>query len=289
MIRFDGKVAVITGAGRGLGRAYALELGRRGARVVVNDPGVAQDGRGEDSTPAEAVVAEITAAGGEAIANLGNITDRDQAAALIGSAGDRWGRIDILINNAGIIRDRSFAKKTLDDFDAVLAVHLAGTVNCTHAAWPLMIDQGYGRILMTSSISGTLGSFGQSDYAMAKTGVLGFMNSLKLEGERKGVRVNAISPGAGTRISSGVLSQGEFAALAPERVVPAALYLVSDDAPSGHIIQAGGGECSRVVFAQNDEVKLADSTSLEAFAEAYDRISDITRLFPVRPINLSAQ
>ncbi len=278
---FAGRVAVVTGAGRGLGAAYARALARRGASVVVNDPGVAPDGRGVDMTPAQQVVDTILAQGGKAVAHGADIVDRAQAAALIAAARDAFGRVDILINNAGIVRDRTFAKKDLDDFRAVVDVHLWGTVNVTRAVWPLMIDQGYGRILMTSSISGTLGSFGQADYGAAKTGVLGLMNTLALEGARHDIRVNAISPAAATRITEGVVSPDAFDRLKPDLVVPAALHLVGGDAPTKATIQAGGGRFSRVVFAQTAEIDLGQDVSPETFAAAYARIADLGVLFEV--------
>lgn len=281
-IDFTNKVAVITGAGRGLGAAYALELARRGARVVVNDAGVASDGRGADAGPAQHVVNQITAAGGEAIASTADIVDRAQAQSMIDAARARWGAVHILINNAGIVRDRTFSKKELDDFKAVLDVHFWGTVNCTHAAWSGMLEQGYGRVLMTTSISGTLGSFGQSDYGSAKTGALGLMNTLALEGARKNVHVNSISPAAGTRITEGVISQKHYERLRPELVTPAALFLVSEHAPNKVILQAGAGQFSRVVFAQNEEVDLGAGVTLEQFAEHYEQIAELSLLFPVR-------
>jgi NAD(P)-dependent dehydrogenase (short-subunit alcohol dehydrogenase family) len=279
---FAGKVAIITGAGRGLGAAYARELARRGASVVVNDPGGAPDGQGADAAPAQQVVDAIHAEGGTAIAHGADIVDRAQANDLVAAAREAFGAVHILINNAGIVRDRTFAKKDLDDFRAVVDVHLWGTFNVSRAVWPIMIEQGYGRILVTSSISGTLGSFGQADYAAAKTGVLGLMNTLALEGARYDIRVNAVSPAAATRITEGVVSVDAFNRLKPELVVPAALHLVGSDAPTKVAIQAGGGQFSRVVFAQTPEVDLGQDVSLEDFAAAYSRIADLDRLSEVR-------
>ncbi|BBE33280.1 SDR family NAD(P)-dependent oxidoreductase [Sphingosinicella microcystinivorans] len=281
-IDFTGRTAIVTGAGRGLGRAYALELGRRGANVVVNDPGVASDGRGSDASPAEQVAGEIRAAGGRAVADMSDITDRAQAASIVDHAIAEYGRLDIVLNNAGIIRDRTFVKKELDDFEAVFAVHFFGSVYVTRAAWPHLMEQNYGRVLFTTSVSGTLGSFGQADYGSAKTALLGLMNTLAIEGERKNVRVNAISPAAATRITDGVLSDAAKSKLAPELVAPAALHLVSENAPTKVAIQAGAGQFSRVLFAQNEEITLDGPETVEAFAEAFDRIAATDGLFPVR-------
>lgn len=281
-IRFDGRVAIVTGAGRGLGRAYALELARRGAKVVVNDPGVRGDGVGADAAPADAVVDDIRAFGGTAIANYADISDAAQASSLVAAALDAFGEVHIVINNAGITRDRTFLKKDLADFHAVINVHVFGTVNVTHAAWPHMIKQNYGRVLMTTSISGTLGSFGQSDYSLAKAGMLGLMKTLALEGARGNVFVNAVSPAAGTRMTEGLISDENFKALHPDRVVPAALFLVSDNAPNGCAIQAGGGAFSRLEFAQSEELYLSEPLTLETFAGAFPDIANRGALIPVR-------
>ncbi|HEY0106547.1 MAG TPA: SDR family NAD(P)-dependent oxidoreductase [Rhizomicrobium sp.] len=280
--RFEGKVAIVTGAGRGLGRAYALELAQRGAKVVVNDAGLAMDGTGESAAPARQVADEIVSAGGIAVANTGSVDDLSQARALVEQALDAFGALHIVINNAGILRDRSFAKKDLADFRKVLDVHLWGTVQVTHAAWPILMNQQYGRVLLTSSGSGILGNFGQSDYGTAKTAMLGLMNCLALEGERKNVRVNTIKPAAATRMAQGVVSDAIFAKLKPELIVPAALCLVADDAPNGWIVQATGGHFSRVVFAQNEGVDLGAGASCDALAGRWERIEDISALMPVK-------
>jgi len=200
-VRLDGRVALVTGAGGGLGREHALTLARLGAKVVVNDVGSTVHGEDGSSAPADRVVAEIEAAGGAAVAHHGNIADPSGARSLVELALERFGRIDALVNNAGILRDRTFAKVGLEDFEAVLAVHLMGTVYCTHAVWPLMLEQGYGRVVVTTSGSATNGNFGQSNYAAAKLGVVGLMNVLALAGARKGVLINAIAPGAATRMT----------------------------------------------------------------------------------------
>lgn len=238
-----GRVAIITGAGRGLGRTYALALAQRGARVVVNDPGSAVDGAGEKHDAAGEVVAEIRAAGGTAIANYGSVTDPAAVQSLVAETVDEFGRIDILINNAGILRDRSFHKVDLEDVLSVLDVHLNGTLRCTHAVWPLMRDQGYGRVVLTSSQNGTYGNFGQAGYATAKAAMLGLMKVLSIEGEAKNVRANTIVPVATSRMTMGTIidDASEAERLPPEAVAAGVLFLVGDDAPTGTILNAGGG------------------------------------------------
>lgn len=238
-IRFDGQVAIVTGAGGGLGREYALALGARGAKVVVNDLGGAVDGRGSSSTTAEAVVAEIVAAGGEAMANAASVTDEAAVDELIREVMDRWGRVDILIANAGILRDRSFAKMSIDDFRAVVDVHLFGTVIPVKAVWDIMRAQKFGRIVAATSGSGLYGNFGQSNYGAAKMGIVGFMNTLKIEGAKSDIRFNAIAPVAATRMTENVASPEVLERIDPAFIAPALLYLVSRDAPSGAIVAAG--------------------------------------------------
>jgi NAD(P)-dependent dehydrogenase (short-subunit alcohol dehydrogenase family) len=239
-IGFEGRVAIVTGAGGGLGRAYALELARRGAKVVVNDLGAARDGTGHSDAAAN-VVAEIEAAGGTAMANGASVTDLDQVEAMVAAAQERWGRVDILINNAGILRDKSFAKMDMADFRAVVDVHLIGSANCTKAVWETMRAQGYGRILMTASSTGLYGNFGQANYGAAKLGLAGFAKTLSLEGAKNNVRVNTIAPTAATRMTQDIFPPEMLSLFNPENVVPAALYLVSDDAPTNMIVGAGGG------------------------------------------------
>jgi NAD(P)-dependent dehydrogenase (short-subunit alcohol dehydrogenase family) len=276
-IRFDGKVAIVTGAGGGLGRAHALELARRGAKVVVNDLGAAVDGSGGSSQAAQDVVAEIKAVGGEAIANGGSVSDREGAQSIVRDAVAAFGTVDILINNAGILRDKSFAKMPLDDFELVVKVHLLGSVYCTHAAWPIMAEKNYGRIVMTTSSSGLYGNFGQSNYGAAKMGLVGLMNTLKLEGERKGIRVNVIAPVAATRMTANLGMPDEvFQALKPELVTPAVLYLVSDDAPNGMIIEAGGGYYSKVAVMEGKGVHLGPDATVDDVAAAATRIADMS-------------
>lgn len=241
--RHAGRVAIITGAGRGLGRAYALALGKRGVRVVVNDLGSGVDGAGSSEDSAGAVVAEIQAAGGIAIANYASVTDPVGVRSMVDETVNRFGRIDILINNAGILRDRSFHKVDLDDVLTVLDVHLTGSLRCSHAVWPLMREQGYGRIVLTSSQNGTYGNFGQAGYATAKAAMLGLMKVLAIEGESKNVRTNTIVPVASSRMTVGTIVSDEAEAerLPPEAVAAGVLYLVGDDAPNGTILNAGGG------------------------------------------------
>lgn len=273
-ISFDGQVAIITGAGGGLGRSHALELARRGAKVVVNDLGGAVDGTGGSSKAAEAVTEEILALGGEAIANGGSVSDRAGAKSMVADAMKAWGRVDILINNAGILRDSSFAKMQLDDFQVVVDVHLMGSAYCAHAVWPIMLEQGYGRILMTSSPAALVGNFGQTNYAAAKQGVVGMMQAMKLEGGRKNIRTNTIIPWAATRMSDGILPEDIAAKLPPERVTAAAAYLVSEDAPNGTIMQAQGARYSTFHIMENEGVKLDGAPNCDDVAAAFEQIAN---------------
>jgi len=245
-INLNGRVAIVTGAGGGLGREHALQLARRGARVVVNDLGGARDGRGGSSTAADAVVEEIRAAGGEAIANGASVTDFAQIQLMVAEVIDRWGRVDILVNNAGILRDRTFTKVSLEDFRAVVDVHLMGAVHCTKAVWDTMREQRYGRIVMTTSSSGLFGNFGQSAYGAAKMGLVGLMNTLHLEAIKYGIHVNCLSPSAATRMTHDVLSEEMLAALVPQAVTPGLLALVGEQAPSRVILGAGAGVFEQV-------------------------------------------
>jgi len=256
-IRYDGKVAIVTGAGQGLGRSHAIELARRGAKVVINDLGGAKDGTGGSSDAARAVVAEIEAMGGAAIANGANVARYDEVEAMVRQAMDKWGRVDILVNNAGILRDKSFAKVTLEDFKLVLDVHLMGTVNCTKACWDIMREQNYGRVVVTTSSSGLYGNFGQSNYGAAKMGVIGFMNTLVQEGAKHDIRVNALAPTAGTRMTEGLIPEAAFELLSPETVTPAVLYLVSDDAPNRTILCAGAGAYAVAKIVETDGIWLS--------------------------------
>jgi len=240
-----GRVAIVTGAGGGLGRAHALLLAGHGARVVVNDIGGARDGTARSSGAAEAVVREIREAGGEAIANTASVTDADQMTAMAAEAEDRWGRIDILVNNAGILRDRTFGKMDLADFQAVIDVHLMGAVNATKAVWAGMCARRYGRILMTTSSSGLYGNFGQSSYSAAKMALVGLARTLSLEGARYDIRVNAMAPSAATRMTGDVLAGPALESLPPELVSPSVVALCSEDAPTGVVMCAGAGSFER--------------------------------------------
>ena len=239
-ISFEGQVAIVTGAGGGLGRSYALELARRGAKVVVNDLGGSRDGTGH-SDAALKVVGEIEAAGGEAMANGGNVAEYEQMAEMVARAREKWGGVHILINNAGVLRDKSFAKMDPADFEFVVRVHLLGSAFATKACWDLFREQNYGRVLMTASSSGLYGNFGQTNYGAAKLGIVGLARTLYLEGAKNDIRVNTLAPTAGTRMTEGLLPDQAFQAFAPEQVAPAALFLVSRDAPTNQIVGAGAG------------------------------------------------
>ena len=280
-IRFDGRVAIVTGAGNGLGKSHALDLARRGAKVVVNDLGGARDGTGASLSAAETVVEEIKAAGGEAIADGADVTNEDQVNAMVETAIATFGKVDILVNNAGILRDKTFAKMELDDFRLVVNVHLIGSANCTKAVWGHMRENAYGRIVMTASSSGIYGNFGQSNYGAAKMGLVGFMNTLALEGEKYNVRVNAVAPVAYTRMTED-LGFPEDAAkmLTPEAVTPGVVWLVSEDAPNKTVLEAGAGVYARTVIQQTDGVflKPGEQTAENVAANA-DRIMDTSTVY----------
>ena len=276
-ISFADRVAIVTGAGGGLGRAYALELARRGARVVVNDLGSARDGVGSSLGAAQAVVDEIVAAGGEAMANAASVTDVAAVEKMVAVVRERWGRVDILINNAGILRDKTFAKMSLEDFRSVLEVNLMGAVICSKAVWAGMREQGYGRILMVTSSSGLFGNFGQANYCAAKAGLVGLMKTLSLEGARNDVRVNAIAPLAATRMTDDVMPAEALERLTPESVVPAAVYLVSEQAPTNVILNAGGGGFEATHIAMTRGIHLSGAEmSVEAVAAGFAGICDRT-------------
>jgi len=274
-IRFDGKVAIVTGAGGGLGRQHALELARRGAKVLVNDLGGSMDGSGGNSAAAEAVVAEIKAMGGEAIANGSSVTDDAGVAKMIKDAMDAWGRIDILIANAGILRDKSFSKMTIEDFELVLNVHLMGTMKPTKAVWEIMKAQNYGRIVVTTSSSGLYGNFGQSNYGAAKLGIIGFMNTIKLEGQKNNIHINAISPVAATRMTEGLMPPEVLEKLKPEYVTPGVVYLVSEEAPTGAILTAGAGVFALSRIIETEGVYLGEGgLSVEEVRDNWSKITD---------------
>lgn len=270
-IRLDGQVAIVTGAGRGLGRCHALLLAERGARVVVND---LADDKGQ-SENARAVVAEIRHEGGEAIANGANVADFDQVEAMVERAMDKWGRVDILINNAGILRDKTFLKMSMDDFRLVIDVHLMGSANCTKAVWEIMREQNYGRIVFTTSSSGLYGNFGQSNYGAAKMAMLGLMNTLHLEGAKNDIRVNCLAPTAGTAMTEGLFPKPVYDLLTPESVSPGALFLVSKDAPSRKVLCAGGGSFAIFKgFETDGKSLLPDDLTPEGVAAAWDRFDN---------------
>ncbi len=274
-IRFDDRVAIVTGAGNGLGRTHALGLAARGAKVVVNDLGGARDGTGGSLSAAETVVAEIKAAGGEAMANGANVTNAGEVAAMVKQAMDAWGRVDILVNNAGILRDKTFLKMELADFQMVIDVHLMGSVNCTKAVWEIMREQGYGRIAMTTSSSGLYGNFGQANYGAAKLGLVGFMNTLHLEGAKYDIRVNALSPVAGTRMTEDLMPQEVLDVMTPESVSAGLIYLVSEDGPRRTILAAGAGgfACARITETQGIYLK-PDEQTPENVAANWDTITN---------------
>ncbi len=274
-IRFDGKVAIVTGAGGGLGKQHALELARRGAKVVVNDLGGSLDGSGGNSANAEAVVAEIIAAGGEAIANGASVANDAGVAGMIQQTMDKWGRIDIIIANAGILRDKSFGKMEMADFDLVLDVHLMGTVKPVKAAWDIMKAQNYGRIVVTTSSSGLYGNFGQANYGAAKLGIIGFMNTLKIEGQKNNIHVNAIAPVAATRMTESLMPPEVLEKLRPEFVTPGVVYLCSEEAPTGSILTAGAGAFSMAYIYETEGVYLGDKgLSVEEVRDNWAKIAD---------------
>lgn len=278
---FKDKVVVITGAGGGIGRAHALEFAKRGAKVVVNDLGGSADGVGK-SDAADSVVSEIKAAGGVAIANKASVSDKAGAASIIKDAVDAFGTVDILINNAGILRDKSFKNMTLDDWDLVMNVHLNGTAYVTHAAWPIMYNKNYGRIVLTSSTSGIFGNFGQANYGAAKMGMVGLMNVLALEGASHNVRVNTLAPAAATRLTNTIPGRQEDISnpdpvRAPSQVTPAVLYMCREDAPTGKIIQAGNGRFSFAAIYSNEGVDLAADSSLERLLEEDEKFTDMSK------------
>ena len=261
-VDFKGRVAIVTGAGGGVGRLHALGLAERGARVVVNDLGGAVDGTGGSASAAQKVVEEIRARGGEAIASGASVTDFAAVQAMVQQAMDTWGRVDVLVNNAGILRDKTFAKMELADFRAVLEVHLMGAVHTSKAVWPIMQAQKYGRIMMTSSSSGLYGNFGQSNYGAAKLALVGLMQTLALEGAKYDIRVNALAPTAATRMTEGLYPDDALAGLPPEAVVPAMLVLTCQHAPTRTILCAGGGsyEAAHITLTQGRHLGLTADT-----------------------------
>jgi NAD(P)-dependent dehydrogenase (short-subunit alcohol dehydrogenase family) len=273
-INFKDRVAIVTGAGGGLGRAHALYLAGLGAKIVVNDLGGSLDGTGGNSAASEKVVAEIKALGGEAIANGASVSDDAGVAHLVKQVMDTWGRIDVLIANAGILRDKSFSKMELKDFEAVVTVHLMGTVKPAKAVWEIMKAQGYGRIVVTTSSTGLYGNFGQTNYGAAKLSLVGFMNSLKLEGARDNIRVNAICPVAATRMTEALMPPAVLEMLKPEFVSPAMAYLASEDAPTGTILTAAAGVFAAAQIVETDGINLGHGATADDIATHFSQIAD---------------
>jgi NAD(P)-dependent dehydrogenase (short-subunit alcohol dehydrogenase family) len=272
-MNFDDRVAIVTGAGGGLGRCHALELARRGARVVVNDLGAAVDGTGQSTSAAQSVVDEITAAGGTAVANTDSVATPEGGRAIVAAATEAFGRVDVLVNNAGILRDAAFKNMTSDQVGAVLQVHLHGSFNVTSAVWPVMREQNYGRIVMTTSGSGLFGQFGQANYGAAKMGLVGLMNVLAIEGQRNGILVNALSPIALTRMTEGTMGD-TVADLPPEKVTPVVVYLAHELCDrTAHIYRVGGSKISRVFIGVTPGIEDPEFTP-EAMAAAIDQIDD---------------
>ena len=279
-IRFDDRVAIVTGAGQGLGRCYARDLAARGAKVVVNDLGGSLDGASRDASLAETVVGEIRAAGGEAVASTDSVSDREGAESIVRAAVDAWGRVDVLINNAGILRDKMFTRMNLDDFEAVVGVHLLGTAYVTRAAFPVMRKQSYGRIVMTTSAAGLFGNLGQANYAAAKLGVVGLMNALKIEGKKTNVRVNAVAPVADTRMGAKVYPDFFKRMIRPELVSAAVTYLASEDCvTSGDILVTAAGYFAKVQLVEGEGVAFGPDARVtpESVAERYAEITDMSR------------
>ena len=282
ILSFEGKVAIVTGAGNGLGKSHALELARRGARVVVNDFGGARDGTGGSSTPADDVVTEITSMGGEAMAHGADVANYSEVEEMVSQTLEKWGRVDVLLNNAGILRDKSFGKVDLEDFKLVLDVHLMGSVNCSKAVWEIMRDQNYGRIVMTTSPSGMFGNFGQTHYGAAKMAVIGLMNTLVLEGSKYNINVNALAPTAGTRMTQDLgMPPPVFNLLTTESVTAGALVLCHDEAPTRMILAAAAGGYASVQMFETDGIFLPpEQQTPEAVLENMERIKNTDRNVP---------
>ena len=276
-INFEGRVAIVTGAGNGLGRSHALALAERGAKVVVNDLGGARDGTGASSDAAMEVVGLIEAAGGEAFAHGANVAKFDEVEDMVKQAMDKWGRVDILINNAGILRDKSFSKMDLADFQLVMDIHLMGSVNSTKAVWEIMREQNYGRIVMTTSASGMYGNFGQTNYGAAKMAVLGFMNTLVLEGGKNNIHVNALAPTAGTRMTEDLLPSSVLDLMTAESVSAGALVLCDETAPTRTILCAGAGGYAIASMYETDGIFMPkESQNPDEIVAKWDELSDVS-------------
>ena len=277
-IRFDNRVAIVTGAGNGLGRSHALLLGARGAKVVVNDPGGARDGKGGNHAAADQVVAEIKAAGGQAVANYDSVAERAGGANIVKTAIDAFGTVDIVINNAGVLRDKSFHNMSLDDYEFVVKVHFLGSVYVTQAAWPIMREKSYGRVVMTSSNSGIYGNFGQANYSAAKLAMVGLVNTLRLEGQKYNIHVNAIAPVAGTRMTEDLMPPEIVAKMKPDLVSPMVAYMCSEQCQhTGEIFAAGAGYFSLIEYREGAGVRLAGQPSVDDVAANIAKITDMSQ------------
>ena len=277
-IRFDNRVAIVTGAGNGLGRAHALLLASRGARVVVNDPGGAVDGKGGTHAAADKVVDEIKAAGGQAVANYDSVAEAASAANIVKTAVDAFGTVDIVVNNAGVLRDKTFHNMTIEDLDFVVKVHFLGTAYVTHAAWPILRAKAYGRVVVTSSNSGIYGNFGQANYGGAKLAVVGFMNALRLEGQKYNIMVNALAPVAGTRMTESLMPPEVVARLKPEYVSPMVAWLCSEQCQrTGEIWSAGAGYFARIEYREAPGVRIEGrAPTLEDVEANIEAIADLS-------------
>ena len=278
---FTGKTVIVTGSGGGLGRSHALEFARRGANVVVNDLGGSVDGSGGSSEAADAVVKTITDNGGKAISNGSSVTDDKGVATMVEQTLSEFGRIDVLVNNAGVLRDKSFSNMPMSDFEFVVDVHLMGTVKVPHAVFPIMKEQNYGRIVVTTSSSGLYGNFGQSNYGAGKMGVVGMMNTLELEGAKYNIHVNALAPVAWTRMTEDLMPPEAEALLTPESVTPAVVFMSSDQAPSGQIICAGAGVFAAAQVVESPGKLLGLDAAAEDVAANWEEISDLTEAKPL--------
>ncbi len=274
-IRFDEKVVIVTGAGGGLGREHALEFARRGAKVVVNDLGGDVDGKQSSAAAAEAVVREIESFGGIALANGASVTDDNAVSEMVDETLERFGRIDVLVNNAGILRDKSFHKMDIADFEAVMDVHVMGAVKVTRAVWPHMREQNFGRVIVTTSSSGLFGNFGQSNYGAAKLALIGLINTLKIEGEKHNIRCGAVAPVAWTRMTSDIFPPDAEELYAAHKVTPAVIFLAGEDAPNGAIIAAGGNGFARTALVETRGVFLGPDATPEKIAENWAQIADL--------------